>query len=148
MKGYYFVISPILVFFLLMGIVSTVYGIDYTMNRGVSIPAYLGMPMMSVDCMSSLQGLTVDLNHIATEHSQIPASWCVEKGRPANEISFKQPYDIINSGVKDWRSVYQIRMTLDEENHVKEIVFYKNSVPVSSIPGGLWDIALQRLDAR
>jgi hypothetical protein len=29
-----------------------------------------------------------------------------------SHISFKQPYDVVPSGVKDWRSIYQIKMTV------------------------------------
>jgi hypothetical protein len=148
MKAYRIMILALLNIFLLMGIAPTVFGVDYVMDQGATTSAYLGALLTSGDCMSCLQGKTVDLYHIATEHAQMPSNWCVEKGRPANEISFRHPYDVMCPGVKDWRSVYQLKMTLDDEHRVKDIVFYKNSVPVSTIPAGLWDFALQKLDAR
>lgn len=147
MKIYGIVILAILNIFLLMGIVSTVCSIGYDVNHG-PISVYLGAPMTGGDCMSCLQGKTVDLYHISTEHSQMPSNWCVVKGGPSNEISFKQPYDVVRSGMTDWRSIYQIKMTLDENNRVEDIKFYKNSVRVPFVPEGLWDFALQKLDAR
>lgn len=110
--------------------------------------AQLGVPVTGEDCMSCLQGKTVDLYHISTEHAQMPSNWCVVKGGPINEISFKHPYDVVRSGKKDWRSIYLIKMTLDGNHRVEDIKFYKNSVQVPTIPEGLWDYALQKLDAK
>lgn len=63
---------------LLMGVISAVYDV----NSGSPI-GYLAMPMMGGECMKCLEGKTVDLHHIATEHSRTSSNWRVEKGGPA-----------------------------------------------------------------
>ncbi len=141
-------ISLSLSIFLLLGTVSTVSCIDNADKQDGVKSVSLASPLTSGDCVDYLQDRTVDLHHIATEHAQMPSNWCVEKGRPSNEVSFSQPYDVVKFGKTDWRSIYQIRMTLDDENHVESVAFYKNSLPVQSIPRGLWDIALRKLDTK
>jgi hypothetical protein len=136
------VLAPISIL-LLMGVVSAVY--DFNSESPIS---YLATPLMGGECMKCLEGKTVDLYHIATEHSRTPSNWCVEKGGPANVISFSQPYDVVRSSIKDRGSRYQVKMTLDDGNRVQDIQFFKNSVRVPTIPGGLWNIALLKLDAR
>lgn len=134
------ILAPISIF-LLMGIVSA----NHDAYSGVSYPSF-AVPLTCEGCMNDMNGKMVNLYYISRERSKVPSAWYMERGGLMNVITLKCPYDIVQPEVTNAWAVYTIKMYLDERNQVQNIQFFRNSVPVSSIPAGLWDRALKLLN--
>lgn len=104
-------------------------------------------PVTPDEIKKVITGKRISYEDISRESSETPSTWYVDKEDPSGVITFKQPYEIVSDEIND-KGLYELKIQLDDKALDHNITLSKNSKPTQSVPNGLVQRAIKKLNLK